>query len=345
MPLTNPVSAAAPAVGENLDDDFELDYELRDEAGTQVMSAEAIKEVLTDEELDLDLSAGVIEFHDEAVEESEPELLDKTVQSNLELARRYGELDEQRTLLERRVQDLVDVAQQTVHDLNKPLSAMRLMLSTLVKGYLGDVPENQQQALENGLLAVNQMERLVRDLLDSSRLDHDGMRLDFCDCDLTLVVADVLRTLRYELEEHGVLVRVEPLPVASVDSWALTKVLMNLLGNAIAYRSSDRVPLVRIYCEDRGDSWCLAVGDNGIGIPVKDRDRLFRRFERGSNTSGISGTGLGLHIVKEIVHGHGGSVAFDSEEGKGTTFFLNLPKEPELAPHSHLTETAARADL
>jgi signal transduction histidine kinase len=102
---------------------------------------------------------------------------------------------------------------------------------------------------------------------------------------------------------------------------------------------------VRVWADDVGEEWQLNVQDNGIGIPSKDRDRLFRRFERGSNTGGISGNGLGLHIIKEIAQGHGGCVSFDSTEGEGTTFVVHLPKVPVQAPHSPLTETAARADL
>jgi signal transduction histidine kinase len=264
---------------------------------------------------------------------------------NLELARRLGELDEQRLLLEKKVQELVDVAQQTVHDLNRPLGAMRLMLSTIDKGYLGEVSEPVRQAVQNGLLAANQMERLVRDLLDSSRLDHDGMRLEFAECDLTLLLGDVLRTLRYDVEERGVQVRVEPLPRIRADAWALTKVFMNLLGNAISYGREGVPPQITVFADERADDWCVGVRDNGIGIPEGDRPRLFRRFERGSNTGGISGTGLGLHIVKEIVQGHGGSVTFESTVGEGTTFWLHLPKAPVMPPHSPVSEIAARCDL
>ncbi|MCB9877058.1 MAG: hypothetical protein H6835_05595 [Planctomycetes bacterium] len=324
------------------DDDFDLSYELRDESGA---APRASHDVLSDEELDLDLSAGLVDFQREASDEADPALFDKSVQSNFELARRYGELDEQRLLLQRKVDEMVDAAQRTVHDLNRPISAVRLMLSTLHKGYLGALQDKQQKAIETGLMAVSQMERLVRDLLDSSRLDHDGVSLTFEPVDLTLLVADVLRTLHYELDEHGVQVRVEPLPTISADAWALTKVLMNLLGNAISYRSPDRVPTVHVQCEDDGAGWTLSVRDNGIGIPEQDRGRLFRRFERGSNTGGISGTGLGLHIVKEIVQGHGGTVSMESEVGVGTTFHLHLPKVPVMPAHSPFTETAARADL
>jgi signal transduction histidine kinase len=202
-----------------------------------------------------------------------------------------------------------------------------------------------QQAVQNGLQAVHQMERLVRDLLDSSRLDHDGMQLSFAACDLTLLLGDVLRTLRYEIEERGVQVQVEPLPCITADSWALSKVFMNLVGNAITYGPSEGPTRIRVFAEPGLEQWSIGVRDNGIGIPAADAPRLFRRFERGSNTGGISGTGLGLHIVKEIVQGHGGSVSFESVVGKGTTFWLHLPKVPVQPPHSMLSETAARHDL
>jgi signal transduction histidine kinase len=194
-------------------------------------------------------------------------------------------------------------------------------------------------------MAVHQMERLVRDLMDSSRLEHDGINLDFADCDLTLLLGDVLRTLRYELEERHIRVRIEPLPRIRADHWALTKVFMNLLGNAINYGPSHVQPEIHVCYEHTDDDWVIAVRDNGIGIPVADRHRLFRRFERGTNTGGISGTGLGLHIVKELVQGHGGRVSFESTMGSGTMFVLHMPHEPVLAPHSRLSSTAASSDL
>jgi signal transduction histidine kinase/signal recognition particle receptor subunit beta len=338
----------APAAGQPsasaADEDFDLTYELREVSGATRAPILA-NEVLSDADLDLDLAAGLVDFHAPATAEQDDSLLDKTVQSNLELAKRFGEVDEHRLLLERKVQELVETAQQTVHDLNRPLSAVRLMLATLDKGYLGELSQPVQKAVQNGLQAVHQMERLVRDLLDSSRLDHDGIQLDFRDCELTLVLADVMRTLRYEIEERGVHLRIEPLPAVVADSWALTKVFMNLLGNAITYGPSDQQAVIRVWAEDQGTEWNICVRDNGIGIPEKDHTRLFRRFERGSNTGGISGTGLGLHIVKEIVQGHGGWVSFQSTVGQGTTFVLHMPKQPTQPRHSSVSETAERADL
>jgi hypothetical protein len=304
-------------------------------------------ERLSDAELDAEL-APAPEAPSMASDDTDGEngaLLASSVRSSLELARRFGDLDQHKNLLERKVREMVEVAQNTVHDLNRPLSAVRLMLSTLKKGYLGELSGQQQQAIQNGLLAVNQMELLIRDLLDSSRLDHDGVQLNFQPVDLTLLLGQIANHMRFEIEDRDVLLRVEPMPTITADQWALTKALTNLLGNALQYASPDRRPTIRVFAEDEGDSWGLHVRDNGIGIPESDRARLFRRFERGSNTGGISGNGLGLHIVKEITAGHGGSVTFESTEGAGTEFVLHIPKEPVLAEHSSVSETAERADL
>src|SRR5690606_4267011 len=135
-------------------------------------------------------------------------------------------------------------------------------------------------------------DRLIQDLLDSSRLDFDGIQLEFRDVDLGTLVAEVVERMRFEIDERGVDVQVDALPPVRCDEWALTKVFMNLLGNAVQYASRERDPAVRISAVEDEGRWILQVSDNGIGIPAGDVDRLFQRFERGSNTGGISGTGL-----------------------------------------------------
>ena len=318
------------------------------EAGSEVDSgqlADSSGEVISDAELDADL----LPLHDGPGEETrallDENLLDSTVQSNLELVQRYGQLDEHRNLLERKVRELVEVAQNTVHDLNRPVSAVRLMLSTLQKGYLGELEEPVRQAVSNGLLAVQQMELLIHDLLDSSRLDHDGFDLEFVEVDLTMLWAHIVNTQRYELEERNAHIRVEPMPIILADEWALNKAFSNLLANALQYVDEERQLVVRIWADDADDEWCIHVRDNGIGIPAADRDRLFRRFERGSNTAGRTGSGLGLHIIKEIAAGHGGRVTIDSTEGVGTTVTVHMPKQPVQPEHSPVSETAECADL
>lgn len=340
--INRPAGESAASEHEIGDDDFPLDYSLSEVSGPARELADA-GQVLSDEELDIDLDAAVdagIGFHEgpPEVAAADDSMLDQSVQANLALAERYGALDEERARYERKVQELVDCTQSAVHDLKRPLSALGMMLKLIDKGTLGEVPEKVAEAVGNGLEGIEVMSKLVQDLLDSSQLDHNGVRLDFRACDVAQVARDVARTLHYELDARSVDVRIAEMPEICADPWGLTKVLMNLVGNAVAYAAPDRDPVIEIGCEDCGDVWQLTVRDNGIGIPEADRPRLFRRFERGSNAAGISGSGLGLHIVREIVQGHGGTVSFASQEGAGTTFFLRLPKEPVQAPHSPVSQ-------
>ena len=354
-----------PQAAQERTDETDFRYELRDELPRRKSGP-----VFRDEELSVDLgplqdaapsreprtisdtsaAAGSQPLRPAPLRELPPldldtSLLDHTVQSNLELAYRFGELDEYRHLLERKVRELVESAQNTVHDLKRPISVLRLMLSSLQRGLFGDLEPKVHQAIQNGLMAVGQMERLTRDLIDSSRLDHDGISLKLADVDLSLLVASVLQAQRAEIEQKDIRFRVEPLPVVTADEWALTRLFHNLVGNAIQYTSPGRQPVISVRGSEVEDQFHVVVEDNGIGIPAGDRERLFRRFERGSNTGGISGTGLGLHIVREIARAHGGTVTVESEEGAWTRFTVVLPRVPVAAPHSKVSETAEAADL
>ena len=298
-------------------------------------------EIFSDEDLDVDLNIDAVvepDYDKRAKADEDNTLLDKAVQSNLQLAEAFGELDQYKLALEKKNEELVKIAQNTVHDLNRPLSAIKLLLSSAVQGYLGEVNHTLASGIDNALIAVRQMERLLVDLMDSSRLDFDGVKLKFEEVDMTLLVAEVVRTLKTQIQENDVGIRLEPLPVAMVDEWALAKTFMNLVGNAIQYAPSDKAPRIRVYHVDTPDYNVFVVEDNGIGIPEASMDRLFKRFERGDNTTGISGTGLGLHIVKEVVQGHGGYVEVESTEGEGSKFSIYLPKQPTQAPHSPVSE-------
>jgi two-component system OmpR family sensor kinase len=102
----------------------------------------------------------------------------------------------------------------------------------------------------------------------------------------------------------------------------------NLLSNAIKYSPGAGIAKITAGIED---GWlAIDVEDNGIGIPPGDIDRLFERYFRGSNVSGIVGTGVGLNLVKMVVDLHGGDIAVASEEGKGSRFTVRLPIKPPL---------------
>lgn len=302
------------------------------------------EEVFSDAELDVDLDGVVVEGDQEPntpllpVEDGEAGLLDMALQSNLQMAEAFGELDQFKSALRRKNGELIKITENTIHDLNKPLSAIKLMLTSVVKGYFGDVEGRMESAIQNSMAAVEMMERLMGDLMDSIVLDTT-FKMKFAEVDLGILITGVLRTLRYTIEEEGVGIRIEPMPAILADEWALTKAFMNLIGNAIQYRSPDRMSRITISYEDVGELHSIRIIDNGIGVPEGERDGLFLRFERGSNASNVSGTGLGLHIVKEAILGHGGSIELESEEGVGTTFTILIPKDPLPVPQSSVTQT------
>jgi signal transduction histidine kinase len=174
--------------------------------------------------------------------------------------------------------------------------------------------------------AVLRMTSLMDNLLNSSRLFDGGAGLYYhpVEIDLAALLHDVCQ-LHREIaprsqiwEDFGG----QPLPVVG-DSKLLFQVFSNLLSNAIKY--SPGGGLIKIGARTESGQVAVVVEDRGIGIPESDRERLFTRYGRGSNVSGIVGTGVGLYLVKMVIDLHHGDVAVESREGEGSRFTVRLP--------------------
>ena len=122
-----------------------------------------------------------------------------------------------------------------------------------------------------------------------------------------------------------------PMPMVG-DAKLLFQVFSNLLSNAIKYSPDGGV--IAVDAAMATDEVVVAIADHGIGIPAADLDRLFERYHRGSNVSGIVGTGVGLYLVKMVVDMHGGAVTVESKEGDGARFTIRLPRKPAAAAES-----------
>jgi two-component system, OmpR family, sensor kinase len=179
--------------------------------------------------------------------------------------------------------------------------------------------------------AVLRMTHLIDNLLTSTRLVESGAGLYFHpqEVELRELVHDVCQ-LHREISPGSTIV--EELGTRSLhmigDPKLLSQVFDNLLSNAIKY--SPGAGNVKITAGIEEGRLAVAVEDNGIGIPAGDIDRLFERYFRGSNVSGIVGTGVGLNLVKMVVDLHGGDIQVASEEGKGSRFTVRLPIKPPL---------------
>lgn len=173
--------------------------------------------------------------------------------------------------------------------------------------------------------AVLRMTNLIDGLLGSTLLD-EKVELYFHpgEFDLRLLLHDVCKLHREISPRSQIYLKPEPAPLIVVaDQKLLFQVFSNLLSNAIKY--SPDGGLIKIGVAVDGALVSIAVEDNGVGIPESDLTQLFERYYRGSNVSGIVGTGIGLYFVKMVATLHGGTIAVDSVEGKGSRFTLALP--------------------
>jgi signal transduction histidine kinase len=223
-----------------------------------------------------------------------------------------------------------DLVAAASHELRSPLASMRV----LVDGLLADErldPKKTREYLE--MLAVEnaRLSRLIENFLTFSLLDRNRHRFAFAPSDPGAIVAAAVEAMRDRLPA-GCDLRVEApasLPAVMADADALQTALINLIENALKYTPADKRIVVRVH-EDGDGAVVFAVEDNGIGIPVREQRRIFRRFYRVDQrlSRETSGVGLGLSIVELIVRGHHGTVTVKSAPGAGSTFTLRLP-----APH------------
>lgn len=177
--------------------------------------------------------------------------------------------------------------------------------------------------------AVLRMTTLIDYLLNSSHLVEHGPELYFhpAEIDLRVVLHEVCH-LHREVAPRARLVEAfgaDPLPMRG-DAKLLFQVFSNLIANAIKY-SPDGGP-VRVAGTNERENVVVTVADRGIGIPEQDLAQVFDRFNRGSNVSGVVGTGVGLYLVKMVVDLHGGEVVVESGAGEGTRFTVRLPRNP-----------------
>jgi two-component system, OmpR family, sensor kinase len=177
--------------------------------------------------------------------------------------------------------------------------------------------------------AVLRMTHLIDNFLNSSRLIDGGagLYLQPAEMDMTALLQEVCQLHREMVPGSHIIERFAAVPAPMVgDAKLLFQVFSNILSNAIKYSPGGGA--IVIEAESTADEVVVAVSDHGIGIPQSDLDRLFERYHRGGNVSGIVGTGVGLYLVKMAVDLHRGRVEVVSKEGDGSRFTVRLPRRP-----------------
>ena len=252
--------------------------------------------------------------------ESAPEVLQV-------FARQAGAAVENARLLEK----MEEFTSIVAHDLRAPVTVIQGFAELLRR----DAEAHKAappllRGLENIRTAARQLNKMVDDLLDVSRIECNRLRLERRPLDLAVFVPEVVERVAELTRDHPVAVEVQrPLSVVHADPSRIEQVLTNLLSNAAKYSPPGRGIAVRV-ARDEGDNGAavrVSVVDQGAGIPAEEIPALFCRFRRASQAQrqGVPGLGLGLFISKGLIEAHGGRIWVESQVGQGSTFSFLLP--------------------
>jgi signal transduction histidine kinase len=218
------------------------------------------------------------------------------------------------------------------HELRSPLTVARGYVSLLNEGSLGTFDERTRNILPIVADKLSEMESLVQQMLEASRLEAGELVLHRERVDLRRLAGDAVQAVRQTAEAgkgHELRLQLPEEPVVvDADPGRIATVLGNLLRNAITYSPDGGVVTCSVSVNRQ--SALVSVSDQGIGIAPEDLTKLFSRFGRLQNrkSRGISGTGLGLYLSRQIALQHGGDISVASELGRGSTFSLSLPRLP-----------------
>jgi PAS domain S-box-containing protein len=217
------------------------------------------------------------------------------------------------------------------HELRTPISALKLQLESLLRtGREKGTTVTLSQVSSKLEVAARQTERLstlVSELLDVSKITAKRLVLNMEEMDLADAVRDVVARMGEEASKAGcqLVVSADSVVTGTWDRMRVEQVVTNLLSNAIKFGAGKPIELS---VQQEGPHARLTVSDHGMGISPEDTERIFRRYEQAANARAYGGLGLGLYIVNQIVQAHGGDIRVESRTGEGSTFTVELPREP-----------------
>ncbi|MCD6098194.1 HAMP domain-containing histidine kinase [bacterium] len=221
------------------------------------------------------------------------------------------------------------------HDLKSPLATIKQAVQLLEDEIPGPIGEQQRQVLSQISKSVTRLSRLIADILDISKLEAGLFKMEVLPVDVPEFLDEIIESFATQAEARGVTIHKQfgfSHFRMKLDPKQMERAVGNVLANAIKYTPKGGKVTVRASLSPADLE--IAISDTGIGIPKESVEHIFDKFYQVRSSGARKGSGLGLAITKEIVVAHGGSVRVESEEGKGTTVYLLLPRR-FTPPESH----------
>ena len=223
-------------------------------------------------------------------------------------------------------EELERFAYAVSHDLREPLRMVTSYVQLFERRYRGKLDAEADELIHYAVDGAKRMQLMINDLVMYSRINTRGKEFSCVDCNT--VMDDTILKLEAAIEQSKAKVMRDALPMVTGDQDQLTQLWHHLLDNAIKFHGDDP-PEVHVSAKQSVEACQFSVRDNGIGIDTKYADRVFDVFQRLHGHSEYAGTGMGLAICKQIVNRHGGRIWFESEAGKGATFYFTISHRAE----------------
>jgi signal transduction histidine kinase len=257
-----------------------------------------------------------------------------------DLSRSFRGMTQQLAELDRMKADFMSIA---THELKTPINVIGGYAELINDGVYGGVNEKQTEALTSIQEQARSLTQLVNQLLDISRLEAGGMRLEVRETSVPELFEQLRRTFEVLANKQGIGLHFEleqsaPLSIPADGDRLRDQVLGNLLANSLKFTPAGGH--IQVRCWGADDSLLIEVADNGAGMPAAQLPHVFDKYFQIGEQARSKGAGLGLTIAHDIIEEHGGTIAVESEEGAGTTFRVSLPATRE----RQLAAVAADAD-
>jgi light-regulated signal transduction histidine kinase (bacteriophytochrome) len=210
------------------------------------------------------------------------------------------------------------------HDLRAPLRHINGYVDLLLSRYYEQLPEKARHYLDSVADAARKMDKLINDLLEFSRTGRKEVQK--ADVDINEMVEEITQLLKKNHRNRQIKWQIPKLPLVHCDEDLMFLVWQNLLENAVKFTQPRKTAVIKIEVTEKDHEYVFSVTDNGVGFDEKYAQNLFGVFQRLHSNHEFEGTGIGLALVRSIIHKHSGFTWAKAQLEKGATFYFSLPK-------------------